>query len=305
VTIGAPPAPTANFTFSPSAPNIGDQVVFDWRSSTTAQGQRIVSLDWNFGDGTPVVHCPGNVACTSEGITTHVFTVQGTYSTNLVVTDSAGRTGSKTTTISVGLGLPNVVITASPSSPTPNTTVNFNSDGTTYAGAATPSSFSWSFGDGGSCSTAVPAGCGAGTSANPTHSFTAPGTYNVRLSVTDSQNRTGTTGLTVTVVPFAAPVADFSFSPAAPNTGAGNTVTVNFTDTSSTPSGAAIVTRTWNFGDATSCSNGTCAPSATNPSHLYTNATPATTVTFNVTLTIRDANGLQSSKTLSVPVTKP
>src|SRR5262249_59154379 len=67
VTIGgqSTPGPTANFTFSPQAPIAGDTVVFDWRTSTTAQGQRIVGLDWNFGDDTPVVHCPGNPACTA------------------------------------------------------------------------------------------------------------------------------------------------------------------------------------------------------------------------------------------------
>jgi PKD repeat protein len=290
VSVGNPPSPSANFTFSPGAPAIGDTVVFDWRTTTTAQGARIVSLDWNFGDGTPVVHCPGDPACTSNGITTHVFRVQGTFNVNLIVTDSAGRIGSKSTSINVGLGLPNVVITASPSSPTPNMQVNFNSDGTTYAGSATPVSFLWSFGDGTPTSTV----------ANPTHAFGAAGTYNVRLSVTDSQNRTGTAALSVTVVPFAAPIADFVFSPAAPHTGN----TVNFTSTSSTPSGAPIVSYSWNFGDATSCSNGTCAPSATNPSHVYVVAAPGT-VTFNVTLTIRDSNGLTSSKTVSVPVTNP
>src|SRR5262249_44898447 len=101
ITIGSPPGPTANFTFSPAQPAVNDTVVFDWRTTTTQQGTTIVALDWNFGDSTPIVHCPGNAACTSQGITTHQFPVTGTFAVNLVVTDSAGRTGVKSTPVRV------------------------------------------------------------------------------------------------------------------------------------------------------------------------------------------------------------
>ena len=44
----------ANFTFSPSR-RCRSAGRIRWRSTTTAQGQTIVSLDWNFGDTAPVV----------------------------------------------------------------------------------------------------------------------------------------------------------------------------------------------------------------------------------------------------------
>ena len=136
VTVGSPPAPTANFTFSPASPGRNDQVVFDASSSTTAQGQTIVDVAWNFGDGTPVIHCPGGAPADCPGptnrISAHTFATAQTFVVNLVVTDSAGRTGSHNTSITVALAQPNVVITTSPGSPNPGTVVQFNSNGTTY-----------------------------------------------------------------------------------------------------------------------------------------------------------------------------
>src|SRR5262249_3810882 len=113
VTVGGQgtPAPSANFTFSPQNPFEGQQVVFDWRTTTTAQGQRIVSLDWNFGDSTPIVHCPGDPACTADGITVHTFMLAGVYNVNLVVTDSAGRTAVKSTSVTVATGAPTARLT--------------------------------------------------------------------------------------------------------------------------------------------------------------------------------------------------
>jgi PKD repeat protein len=192
VTAGAPPTPTANFTFSPLTPIVNQSVVFDWRTSTTAQGQTIVSLDWNFGDSTPIVHCPGDAACTSDGITTHAFPLVGTFAVNLVVKDSAGRTGVKSATVTVSSGNPVPVITFSPSSPKVAGTVNFDSAGTTTSGGATIATYLWTFPSG------VPA---SSASASPSVTWAAAGTYTVRLTVTDSQNRVGSTTVQVVVVP--------------------------------------------------------------------------------------------------------
>jgi PKD repeat protein len=194
VLIGNPPGPTANFTFSPATPIIGDTVVFDWRTSTTAQGQRIVSLDWNFGDDTPVVHCPGNPACTADGITTHVFLRAGTYNVNLVVMDSAGRTSTKSSSIPVGAGLPTAVLSLNK---IVATTVQADGSASTAQGSATITTYTFAWGDGSASAT--------GSNAVVNHTFPVPvppatsGTFTVRLTVTDSLGRTGTTTATVTV----------------------------------------------------------------------------------------------------------
>src|SRR5262249_23322810 len=139
--------PSANFTFSPSTPAIGDTVVFDWRTSTVPQGQRIVALDWNFGDSTPIVHCPGDAACTADGITTHVFTASGTFAVNLVVTDSAGRTGVVSKSVTVSSGAPTAVFSPAEIDPVTHT-MRFDASASTAAGGATIVSYQWSFGDG-------------------------------------------------------------------------------------------------------------------------------------------------------------
>ena len=224
VTPGSPPSPTANFTFSPAAPGANDQVVFDASSSTTSQGQTIVDVAWNYGDGTPVIHCPGDPSCVvgndpPNRISAHTFTIPQTFVVNLVVTDSAGRTGSHNATVPVVLALPAVVITTSPASPNPGTTVFFNSNGTTYYPGSGPASFRWTFGDGGTSALA-----------NPTHVYAAIGTYSVGLSVTDTKGRTGVGTATVTVVVVTPPRrrlhrSRLSLLAASPGSGCGSGVT--------------------------------------------------------------------------------
>jgi PKD repeat protein len=171
--------------------------------------------------------------------------------------------------------------------------VFFNSDGTTYFGGATPTSFAWSFGDGGSS-----------TLANPSHVFSGIGTYNVRLTVTDSLGRTGTGTVAVTVsspTPPASPVAAFTSSPPSPSLGAGGRVFFDGS-TSTTPSGSAIVTYRWNFGDGTIISGapGGAAPEGGTfraPQHVY-----GATGSYTVTLTVTDGNGLSGSTTATVTI---
>jgi PKD repeat protein len=196
VTVGTPPTPTANFTFSPGTPGRNDQVVFDASSSVTAQGQTITDVAWNFGDGTAVIHCPStDPACiTTNGsnrISVHTYALNQTFTVNLVVTDSAGRTGSKSAQITVDRALPDVHITASPGSPkVGSATVFFNSNATLYFPGSGPGTFSWSFGDG-----------NGSALANPQNTYVAAGTYNVVLTVTDNKGRTGVGTVSVTVVP--------------------------------------------------------------------------------------------------------
>ena len=80
--------------------------------------------------------------------------------------------------------------------------------------------------------------------------------------------------------PNDAPDADFSTTK--------NGLTVSFTDKSTDDSG--VVSHSWSFGDGSSST-------AVNPSHTY-----ATNGTYQVRLTVADAQGLTDSKTVSVTV---
>ncbi|HEV2951316.1 MAG TPA: PKD domain-containing protein, partial [Actinomycetota bacterium] len=128
-----------------------------------------------------------------------------------------------------------------------------------------PVGWAWDFGDGGTSS-----------SQNPSHTYSTPGTYTVRLTITGASGGTSTKTRTgyVTALPL---TADFTGTPTsgpAPHT-------VTFTDTSiGTPT-----TWLWEFGDG-----GTST--LRNPTHTYT--TPGT---YTVTLRVSDATGATSTRT--------
>lgn len=195
ITPGNPPLPKADFTFSPSTPTVGQSVVFDWRTSTTAQGQSIVSLDWNFGDSTPIVHCPGDAACTSAGITTHAFPLVGTFVVNLVVTDSAGRTGTASKPVTVASGNPTAVLTLVK---TGGTSIQADGSASSATGSSTISTYTFIWGDGSQNVSSTPV---------VSHTYAAPvapattSTFTVTLRVTDNANpsRTSTASQSITV----------------------------------------------------------------------------------------------------------
>jgi PKD repeat protein len=139
-----------------------------------------------------------------------------------------------------------------------------------------PSGWSWTFGD-------VNSGAAnTSTLENPVHVFTAPGTYQVVLTVT---NDDGTNSITKPVTVTTAttnqpPVAGFTAGPCVVN------VDCLFSDTSSDDVGVTIWA--WDFSD------GGTSPEQ-NPTHRF-----ATAGTFNVTLTVTDAQG--ATNTITQPV---
>jgi len=74
--------PVADFTWTPLNPTVYQIVNFD-ASVSKPDGGTIVSYMWDFGDGTPVVSEP-------DPITTHMYTMAGTYNVILTVTDDEG-----------------------------------------------------------------------------------------------------------------------------------------------------------------------------------------------------------------------
>jgi PKD repeat protein len=83
-----------NATGSTAAPRSGQQVTFDASATQAASGRTIVSYSWSFGNGN---------SGTGQTVTTTFTTgaTPTTYNVLLTVTDSAGKTASKTLPITI------------------------------------------------------------------------------------------------------------------------------------------------------------------------------------------------------------
>lgn len=126
------------------------------------------------------------------------------------------------------------------------------------------STYEWAFGDGESS-----------TSQNPTHTYGSDGSYDVSLTVTDSEGLSDNASETISVEVNDPPTADFSYTDA----GGG---TFEFTDTSTDDEGN-ISSYSWDFGDGSTST-------AQNPTHTY-----ASGGTYTVSLTVTDSGGLSDS----------
>ena len=171
---------------------------------------------------------------------------------------------------------PTAAFTYSPASPLVGSSVAF--DGTTSTDSdGSIVSYTWSFGDGTS---------GSGSAVG--HTYSAPGTYSVHLTVTDDDGATDTTSLQISVTPPSnqAPVASFTVSPSAGESGA----PFAFNAASSYDPDGSIVGYQWEYGDGSFGSGVTSQ-------HAY-----SSTGTFTIRLTVIDSGGASATATRSVTV---
>jgi PKD repeat protein len=179
VTAIARPTVTA-ITVTPAAPAASQSTSFV-AAFTVAPNHRITSFTWRWGDGTTTT--------TSDASTTHTFATTGTYVVTVTATDDVGQSASASTSVTVGGGAV-ASFTFSPTDPQPGDTVHFNGSASNAMGGTTIVQWAWDFGDGGTETK---------TEATTSHVFAAERTYVVRLTVTDSSGRTGTTTRDVAV----------------------------------------------------------------------------------------------------------
>lgn len=160
--------PVAHFEYTPTNPLVEEAVTFN-ATLSTPNGGTITSYFWDFGDGTN-----GTVA-----IATHAYTSYGNYTVTLTITDSEGLTDSESKQINVRQH-PTANFTYSPSLPLINETVTFDASNSKPNGG-TILTYTWDFGDGES---------GSGKTTN--HTYSTRETFNVTLTVTDSEGLTDT-----------------------------------------------------------------------------------------------------------------
>ena len=244
-TVVIPPANSCNLQVYFIAATLQPNVI-----GFTNQSSGYSSLDsikWNFGDGT-----------TSNDLNpTHTFTTAGTYNVCLTIkkntiagTAACIRTFCKTVVIANTCTLA-ANFTYNRNSAASNLyTYNFNN---TSAPLNNTDSIRWTFGDGTSSN-----------QMNPTHSYNAPGLYNVCLRIIKRNpngvltNCVGEKCYTITVAPACSLQANFTKT-----VSTSNFKTILFTNTSNAaPSNATV---TWYFGDGNTATSW-------NATHTYSQA---------------------------------
>ena len=186
VTVAASANPTASFTVTPTAPDVGERTFFNASGSTAATGREIVKYSWEFSDNN-----------TATGVTTvRRFGEAGDIDVTLTVRDDLGNEGLDSTIVTVGgAGTLTADIVHSPDAPAVNETVNFDASGSTASGGATIVRYDWNFGDGSTTQFVTTSG------PDVQHVFGADDDYLVTLVVTDSEGRTATDTDALTVIP--------------------------------------------------------------------------------------------------------
>lgn len=216
------------------------------------------SFVWDFGDGSPTVVAGG-------GPVLHTFPGPGTYNVKLKLQDEVYCNAPDSIVKQVSVATNVIAKFATPSTGCLPYTAEF--DNTSDAGET----WLWDFGD--------PASGAANTSTEfePTHLYSAPGTYTVTLTANNPNTCNLTSVTTFTINVYDSPTPDFSF---APNPPVENTPTT-FTNLSSPDA----VRFKWVFGDGDSLETTSRAP----VTHQY-NATG----TFNACLTAYNEIGCDS-----------
>lgn len=260
--------PQPFITYSPSAPKANQMINFSGATSYDVDGN-IISYDWNFGDGRTA----------SGPYVWHSYSLEGSYTVILVVTDNDHNACPTSTTISVGSVLGCAITGVSVEvGKTASISITISSGIPDY-------SVTIDFGDGSpqvQVKTSQP-------SVTVSHIYTAVGTYIVTARVKDGSGRTYTcTGVVIVTVstPFGCNV------PAVTGT-VGTSVAFSVTVSGGTPNYTYVI----NYGDSTPNDTSTTSSTSATFNHIY--SAPGT---YSVTVTVTDgaSNSTMCSTTATI-----
>jgi|SoiMethySBSTD1v2_1073268.scaffolds.fasta_scaffold04062_20 PKD repeat protein len=180
ITVAPGTPPTASFTVSPTPPPTNVDIFFNATASRAATGRTITSYIWEFGDGTGA----------SGPIVTHKFTGAGSFVVMLTVTDDAGSQTQVSQTLAVGTAASNPI--AQLTTTLSGRRVLADASASTPGTGATIVSYRFDYGDGSTPEIVT----------NPvqSHTYTGPGTFIVQVEITDSNGKTASKTVSITVL---------------------------------------------------------------------------------------------------------
>jgi PKD repeat protein len=255
--------PVAAFTAIPNPVPTGQSVAFDGTGSSDPDGT-VSSYRWDFGDAT----------VSTSSAPSHAYAAAGSYVVSLTVTDNSGSANTISHAVTVTDRPPVAAFTISPNPVLHGQLVSFDASGSSDPDGQV-TTYSWDFGDG-----------NFGSGASPTWTYGTPGSYIVKLTVTDNSGTTNTISHTVTVTDLP-PVAAFTFAPNPVTTGQA----VSFAGGGSSDPDGQVTGYSWDFGDSSSSTSSA-------PSHAY-----AAAGSYIVKLTVTDNSGSTNAVSHTVTVT--
>jgi len=243
---------------TPSAPSLGQLVNF---TATNSGGTHPYVYSWAFGDGTT----GGNLQSIS-----HIFTTNGPFTAGVKISDAAVASSVGFLNLTVAL---NLTVLADWTAGAAPLAVGFVSQ---VAGGHPGYTYMWQFGDG-----------GTSTLADPSHSFTQPGSYQVEATVLDSSDRAAQAYWSVYVAPGGGPLS-VSLGAAPRSISSGGVAIV----TSAVSGGSGGYTYSWSNG------SGGCAAQ----SILIDRCSEKSIGSFTVALSVTDSAGSTAMGQVTIDV---
>jgi PKD repeat protein len=184
-------APVASFSASSTSGTVPLVVTFTDTSTNSP-----TSWAWNFGDGT-------TSSLSSKTIT---YTSAGVYTVTLTAANAHGSSyATKTITVNTVTGYPGVAFSATPTSGAVPLAVAF-----TDQSSGSPTAWEWDFDDDGTVDSILQ---------NPSYSYSAAGTYSVKLTATNNVGSSYLTKSNIITATTSSTSADLTVSTMVPNLG--------------------------------------------------------------------------------------
>ncbi|MFB6186152.1 MAG: PKD domain-containing protein, partial [Halobacteriaceae archaeon] len=257
--------PTAEFTYTPHVPNVGEEVTLDGSGSSDPDGS-IRHYLWEIETGS------GYTYETTGETETFSWDSDGKFAVTLTITDNGGKEASVTKKIYAGNDPPTAEFTWSPSAHAVGEPISFNASASSDP-EENIETYEWEFGD------------QTKRGMIPIHSYGTSGQHDVKLTVIDSRGATDTVTQQLTVGNLA-PTASISYYPSRITT----ETSVEFDGTESSDPDGSIASYTWSFPDGSEITGATVK-------HQFDNAGEQ-----NVTLTVTDNGGRTATMTITVDV---